>query len=86
MFRALFRKNYVYSDIISSSKGTRILSGNYKSSLTSFSFKIFLKYMYFQVWVYTHECRYPQRPEEGVISPKAGGPGSSEVPDMGVGN
>lgn len=35
--------------------------------------------------MYAHTCRYPQRPEEGFISPGARVRGSSVLPDMGDG-
>jgi hypothetical protein len=42
--------------------------------------------MYFSVRIYTQECRYPQKLEEGIGSSGTGVTGSSEPPEVGAGN
>lgn len=38
------------------------------------------------MWICVHDCRYIQRPEEGVGIPQAGVTSGCELPEVGAGN
>ena len=61
---------------------------NFVSSMVYFYIfiKFYFTFNYVYVWIWAHECRYPERPEEGIRSPGAGITGSCEPPDVGAGN